>query len=86
MLRLEAIVGYRTGLHLRPAKLFAMEAKKFASNVSVQYNDRMADGKSVISLLQLGARQGEKVWICTEGADEEKAIKELINILQTSYK
>jgi phosphocarrier protein HPr len=82
MLKQGAIVGYRTGLHARPAKLFMTEAQKFVSNISVQYKDRIADGKSIISLLQLGACQGEEVWICADGADEEMAVKVLSDLLQ----
>lgn len=82
MLKQEAIVGSKKGLHARPAKLFVMEAAKFASTISLHYNDRIAEGKSIISLLQLGVRQGEKVWICADGIDEEKAIKVLTDLLQ----
>lgn len=82
MLKQEATVRYKTGLHARPAKLFMMEANKFTSVIKVQYHDRIAEGKSIISLLQLGAKQGEKVWIYADGLDEAKAIEVLTDLLQ----
>jgi phosphocarrier protein HPr len=84
MLRQEAIVGYSTGLHLRPARIIMMEARKFNSTITIEYNNRHADGKSIISLLQLGAGHGVEVSVRVEGADEARAMRPVIELIQSS--
>jgi phosphocarrier protein HPr len=84
MLKKEVRIDYPSGLHLRPAKRLVMEAQKFTSTISLQCNDRIANGKSIISLLQLGALYGETVWICADGLDEEKAVKTLTDVISKS--
>ena len=53
----------KTGLHSRPAANFVKKANE--------------DGKSIISLLTLGAAYGARIELIIEGEDEEKAMNEM---------
>src|SRR5579859_273832 len=50
----DAVIHNKTGFHARPATNFVDLAKSFRSDIKVRHGDEVANGKSLISLLQLG--------------------------------
>jgi phosphotransferase system HPr (HPr) family protein len=56
-----------TGLHARPATLFATIAKGFESEVRVRHDGQVANGKSLASLLKLGVEGGSTVRVMAQG-------------------
>lgn len=50
----DAVLHNPTGLHARPATTFVELAKQFGADIKVRHNSEVANGKSLISLLQLG--------------------------------
>ncbi|WP_455384249.1 phosphoenolpyruvate--protein phosphotransferase [Acidihalobacter prosperus] len=73
----EAQLQGGVGLHARPATFFVNVAKKFESEVRVAYVDHVANGKSLASLLKLGAEGGANLLIMARGADEDAALAAL---------
>jgi phosphocarrier protein len=65
------------GLHARAAARFVHVASRFASRIILECDGEVADGKSILSLMVLGAARGCAVTLRTEGGDEEQAIAEL---------
>ena len=65
------------GLHMRPGKLFVQEAKKQACSVTVAYNGKSADAKSLIRLLKLGMGKGSKIVISCDGENEQQSADHL---------
>ena len=55
--------------------------KLFEATVEIAYGERRADGKRLMSLLQLGVRQGDRIRILTTGRDAQLAI----TALQTAF-
>ena len=74
-------VVHRQGLHARPASLFVQSAKRFASKVTVKKGRKIVDGKSIMGLLTLAARQGSRISITTSGPDATAALERLITLL-----
>lgn len=70
------------GLHARPATVFVRLAKQFQSTVRVRLGERVADGKSLLSLLQLGADCGTTLYLSAEGADAPAALTTLCDAIQ----
>ncbi len=66
-----------TGLHARPATAFVETAKRFQAAVRVRHADAIADGKSLLSLLQLGVSSGTTVTISAQGPDADAALAAL---------
>ncbi len=69
-----------SGLHARPASEFVRVAAALTSKISVEDLDRpgtVADGKSIIEVLMLGASQGHRLRVCVDGADEGRDIQEI---------
>jgi len=65
------------GLHARPATMFVETAKQFEARVEVRSGNRVADGKSMISLLRLGAAAGAELVIAADGPDAPAALQAL---------
>ena len=71
-----SIVNKR-GLHARAAARFVHVASTFESDIVVIHESEEADGKSILSLMVLGAGPGTLVTIRTSGADEALAMERL---------
>ena len=65
------------GLHARPATALAELAKTFQSTIRLRLDDRVADGKSLISLLKLGVENGSTIRVMADGQDAESALSAL---------
>ena len=65
------------GLHARPASVFVRIANKFESDVTVKKDSEVANGKSIMGLLVLGANQGSLVEVEISGPDAEQMMLEL---------
>ena len=73
----DAVIQNKTGFHARPAANFVDLARQFQSDIKVRYGDRAANGKSLISLLQLGAGHGAPIRVSAQGADAAAALDAL---------
>lgn len=75
-------IGSKSGLHARPAAVFVQHAKEFQSQITVAKNDKTANAKSILSVLTLGAEQGDQVLLVANGEDAEQAIDKLSTLLE----
>lgn len=64
-------------LHARPAATFVKTAMRFRSKVSVGVNGRVADAKSILAVLALGATGGTMLSLTAEGEDAPAALDAL---------
>ena len=76
---------HRTGLHLRAAGRFAEVANSFQSAVSMSALGRTVNGKSVLEILTLGAGPGIELLIQAEGADADKALDALEELVRANF-
>ncbi|MBS4534329.1 HPr family phosphocarrier protein [Clostridium sp. D2Q-14] len=76
------IVSNESGLHARPAGLLVSKAKNYASDIQIKYQDKIVNAKSIMNLLSLGLSKGSEITIITKGDDEEKALNELVDLLE----
>jgi phosphoenolpyruvate-protein phosphotransferase len=61
--RIEWTVDYPAGLHARPASAWAEAAKSLGTPLRIRHDEDMADPRSIVSLLQLGLKAGERATI-----------------------
>ncbi len=80
------ILNDETGLHVRPASLFAKKAMGFDSSVHIEMNGRRVSAKSIMEILTLGAASGTELTIIAEGEDAEKAIETLTGFVERGFK
>jgi phosphocarrier protein HPr len=81
----EATVTLRnaTGLHARPAKIFAQAAAALPAEVKVAKGGRDVNGKSVLSVLTLDCHQGDEIVIRTEGEGADEALSQLVALVES---
>jgi phosphocarrier protein HPr len=71
-----------TGLHARPAKIFARAAAAQPADVAVEKDGRRVNAKSVLSLLTLDCHQGDEIRISTDGEGADAALAELVALVE----
>ncbi|QLL69383.1 phosphocarrier protein HPr [Lactobacillus sp. 3B(2020)] len=63
-----------TGIHARPATILVQTASKFASDITLTYNGKSVNLKSIMGVMSLGVGQNADVTISADGDDEKDAI------------
>jgi phosphotransferase system HPr (HPr) family protein len=79
----KVILKNRIGLHARPAAIFVKKARNFDSEIIIKKGIQEANGKSIISIMALGAMKNDELIIITKGSDEDKCITELATLLES---
>jgi phosphotransferase system HPr (HPr) family protein len=64
-------------LHARPAATFVKTALRFKSRTTVALNGRVADAKSILAVLALGAVGGTVLHLTADGEDAPDALAAL---------
>jgi phosphocarrier protein len=75
-------LGSKSGLHARPAAIFVQQAKGFQSQITLSKDEKTANARSILSVLSLGAEQGDQVVLKVNGADAETALAQLTALLE----
>ncbi|MBE6054740.1 MAG: HPr family phosphocarrier protein [Clostridium sartagoforme] len=81
MVSKEVVVNNGTGLHARPATLLVKKASSFKSDVSIEFNGKKANVKSLIGVLSLGVTKGATITVLASGDDEALAVEEISNLI-----
>lgn len=74
-----------TGLHARPAKIFARAAAASEADVSVEKDGRRVNAKSVLSVLTLDCHQGDEILISVEGEGADATLAELVALVESKF-
>ena len=69
------------GLHARPATVLVNTAGKFASEVTLDYNGKTVNLKSIMGVMSLGVPTNAEITIKAEGEDATEAIDALVQTL-----
>jgi phosphocarrier protein len=85
MKSVELTIENKVGLHARPATLFVKAAQSHQAEISVSFEDKTVNAKSLLSLLTLGASQGSVITVTANGEDEIEALAELANLVDRNF-
>lgn len=83
MISKEVLVKNSTGLHARPATLLVKKASSFKSDISLEFNGKKANVKSLIGVLSLGVSKDATVKVTASGDDEILAAEEIAKLIET---
>jgi phosphocarrier protein len=81
----EITIVNRLGLHARPAAMFVRIASRFRCEIWVEKEGEQINGKSIMGLMMLAAGQGSTLLIRCEGADADKAMEELEELIKKKF-
>lgn len=87
MAEASVLITNRLGLHARAAAKIVRIAAQFPASVIVQTasKKRTADARSILGLLELGARMGDTLVICAEGELAENAVEAIASLVRASF-
>ena len=79
------MVTNKHGLHARPVTQFVQLANQYESKIEVSNGELLVDGKSVMSMLRLGAGPGTVLRILARGRDAAQAVKKLNELVASKF-
>ena len=71
------------GLHARPATVLVNVAGKFAAEVTLDYNGKSVNLKSIMGVMSLGVPHGAEITIAAAGEDAADALAAIEESLTT---
>lgn len=74
----EYTVRVENGIHARPAGLLVTHVRTLPCRITVTCGEKKADAHRLISVMGLGARQGDTLRFLLEGEDEAGCAKSLM--------
>ena len=77
-------INLEVGLHARPAAIFVQKSSKFLADIYLEMEGKKINGKSIIGVMSLGAAHGQEIKLITKGEDEEEAMAELKEFLESN--
>ncbi|AKA69883.1 MULTISPECIES: HPr family phosphocarrier protein [Clostridium] len=83
MVSKEVIVKSATGLHARPATLLVKKASSFKSDITIEFDGKKANVKSLIGVLSLGVTKNATIKIIASGDDESLAVEEVTKLIDS---
>lgn len=72
-----------SGLHARPAKVFAKAAAAAPGTVTLAKDGREVNASSVLSVLTLDCHQGDEIVVKVEGEQAEDTLSELVELIES---
>lgn len=70
------------GLHMRPAQMFVSEMAKYNSDVTIVFNGKSINAKSIMHLMAACIKQGSELEIRCEGEQEADALKAAVALVE----
>jgi phosphocarrier protein HPr len=83
MKHLQVLVPWKAGLHLRPATRLVRIAQTFRSTILLSCSGKIADARSIVSVLLLAASMGAAINIETTGEDEANAVQAIEQVFSS---
>jgi len=85
MLRQEAEIVNKLGLHARASAKLTQMAGSFKSEVWMEKGGRRINAKSIMGVMMLAAGKGSTVLVETDGPDEGEAMAALLKLIADKF-
>ncbi|MCL1826906.1 MAG: HPr family phosphocarrier protein [Candidatus Cloacimonetes bacterium] len=85
MIKKKVTIKNKLGLHARPCSLLVKAASNFRSEIKIQKDDMLVNGKSIMGVMMLAAECGAELEILIEGVDQEAALETLENLIENKF-
>ena len=73
------------GLHARPAAKVVECANRFSSDITLRYDNREIDAKSIMLVLMLAAGQGSQIGLRVSGQDQAAALEAMEALFSSGF-
>jgi phosphocarrier protein len=85
MLQRDIEIINKLGLHARASAKLTQAAGQHQSQIWLTRNGRRINAKSIMGVMMLAAAKGSVIAIETEGDDEERAMKALVDLINDKF-
>ncbi len=75
----------KLGLHARAAAKFVAYASRFGSEIEVVKQGNKVNGKSIMGVMMLAAKQGNEIELLIDGEDEQEAMQSLESLINNRF-
>lgn len=82
MVKKSFLITAETGIHARPATLLVNKASQYTADLTLIFNDRSVNLKSIMGVMSLGIGKGAEVTITADGSDEVLAFTEIEGVIK----
>lgn len=79
------VIKNEQGLHMRPASLLTKEASEFDGDVSVIFNGKRVNAKSVMNIIASCIKCGAEITIECSGDGEEAALEKIVELIDSGF-
>jgi phosphotransferase system HPr (HPr) family protein len=79
------LIKNKFGLHARPSASFVQTASRYGSEITVEKDGQMADGKSIMDLMMLAAAHGTSIVVTVKGEDAQDALCALESLIDGRF-
>lgn len=79
------LIVNKRGLHARAAAKLVTAAEHFGAEISVAKDGQAVSARSIMGLMMLGAGQGSKVTVSTEGWDAKEAMDAVASLIEAGF-
>ncbi len=76
------LITDEAGIHARPASALVGSLSKFQSDITMEFNGKKVNLKSILGVMSLGVSSGSTVTIAADGEDEEQAIAQITEVMK----
>ncbi len=73
------------GLHARPSAKLVKAANKFDADIYITKGGQTINGKSIMSVMQLAAANGEEITVKAVGPDADEAVKSISYLVKSKF-
>ncbi|MCG6975641.1 MAG: HPr family phosphocarrier protein [Acidiferrobacterales bacterium] len=81
----DVVIANKLGLHARASAKFVKLASEFSSDITLAKNGQTVNAKSIMGIMMLAAGKGTKLELCTDGSDEDAAIKAIVALIEDYF-
>jgi phosphocarrier protein HPr len=81
----EISIVNKYGLHARPAMQLVELANGFGSKIELSTNSITVDGKSIMSVMRLGAAKGTILKVVADGDDADEAVSAIAKLVSDGF-
>ncbi len=78
-------VASKVGLHARPAALLARSVSDLDAQVTIAFGGKQVDARSVLGLMALGARGGDKIRVSAAGTEAAEALRRITDLAERKF-
>ncbi|MFL0438046.1 phosphocarrier protein HPr [Bacillus pumilus] len=72
-----------SGIHARPATVLVQTASKYDADITLEYNGKTVNLKSIMGVMSLGIAKGATITISASGSDENDALAALKDTMKS---